>query len=787
MIASGVAAGEPRADSPEHRPRVIVKKERPRLFVPEKSLPAIVRRARGPYRRFYLDSVRRACDENLTPERASRLASNGRQLHARLLALLTCWRIEARDEYRARALDLVHAAMEEDEGADRQLDHARVQAVAIAYDWLHATLSPEERGKIEAGLRRLLDRTEGGDDERELVSGFSHLNTASAVIGRLALWDGSSDAAAALEAALARWEKRLEVTRHVAADGCHHLGWRYGGSYAERVVWVSEALTTATNLNVFERERAWLSQLGYHCVYGLRPDDTYLRVGDTHREIDLTLDEDLVFFGILASRYRDPHLAWFANHTLDFCSSSRALASPSQHVFPLLFDDPDVPSKPPGDLPGVRAFRNAGNYIFRTGWKPEDTVVLFRAMPWYHLNHERRDFGSFTIYHRGGLAIHGGAYKTGDDASDYNGSHHSNYARRTIAHNTITVHDPDERFCNPFIMGPSRCKGENLWSNDGGQYIRTREDGVPSTQPRNVEEVRDPRFAQGSVPVFEDRADFAWVTADGTKAYRREKVELFERHLVYLKKVEGWKQPVVIVFDRVIAKQPCFRKTWNLHTVEAPKLEGNIATIENRTRIRFSGEEKARPSDHWHEYAGKLYSETLLPRDARIEFVGGEGKEFWVDGRNYGTQIREVDRIIEPGIGRIEVSPPRPSASDLFLHVLSPASCDDDAPRPRAALIDAAGGTALTLENHVVFFGDPGSKEAARTYAFESKRAVLHVVSGLRGDTLHGVTRNGSPLLEERSSRGGILAFRSPAGGKFRIVGRGPPAASGNGRSAAGR
>src|SRR4029453_4848651 len=105
---------------------------------------------------------------------------------------------------------------------------------------------------------------------------------------------------------------------------------------------------------------------------------------------------------------------------------------------------------------------------------------------------------------------------------------------------------------------------------------------VPYYQPRNVKDLSDPRFAQGSVPVFEDAPGFTYIVADGTRTYRGDKVKLFERHFLYLKKVAGWKRPVIVLLDRVESTDPAFRKSWLLHTVEVPRRDGNVFVIENR-------------------------------------------------------------------------------------------------------------------------------------------------------------------------------------------------------------
>lgn len=761
--------------TPAPPPRLTV--ERPRLFVPPARLATIEARARGGLERIYREQVKKDCDATHDERRLEFTVSNSSYLLSRTLSLLLCARIERDPAYSQKALALSERVIARGQGGTKRDQRVRLQALAITYDWLHDSLSSKERERLRGAIVSLYQTLRGAlSVETEFVSGHSHFTTASLIVALLALCDGTGELEAELERALLHWRKYLDVARKVGADGGHHLGWMYGRSYASRTAWVLEAIRTATGQDLFVEERPWLSQLGWHFVYGMRPDNTYFRVGDTHRDIRADLDQDVVLLGILAERFREAHFASFAARTLAWSSEHRAVAPDSDFVYALLFLDPALETPAPASLPLVRGFAVAGNYTFRTGWGPDDTAVLLRAMPWYHLNHVHRDFGSFLVYQQGGLAVHGGAYQAGDDDSDYGGPHLRNFAWRTVAHNTITVLDPGERFCAPTGPGNEACRGDNLWSNDGGQKIRsTLHDDVPVPffQPRNAAELDDPRFAQGSVPVFEDRPELAYVLADGTRAYRADKVKLFERHFFFLKKVSGARHPVIVIFDRVTSTRPELKKTWRLHTLETPVREGNVFVIENRGRVRFSGDLAAKPGDYWQAYSGRLFSETLLPANARLEFVGGEGKECWVDGRNYPAGIREVDRIVEPSIGRIEVSPAIPRATDLFLHVLSPRGIEDASPKPDARLLESNADAALRVSDHVIIFPSKEARGARITYEVVAAGPLLHTIVAVDPSMEHQVFHDGLPFLLERSSRGGVLVFRTPGGGAFYV--EGPP------------
>lgn len=747
-----------------------VRKEHPRLFITSDQLQALAQSARGPLVAAYRDHVRRDSDDAYDERRIEFTVKNADYLLARTLSLLTCARIEKRPEYSAKALSLVRALLAADQEAGHRAARLRIQTLAVAYDWLHAELAPAERVELRKALEaRYQDEAGALETQTEYVSGHSHFTTSSLILTAIALCDGTGRWEAELARALAHWEGYLKVARVVCADGGHHLGWRYGRSYAARLVLVAEAVTRATSLDLFAREKAWLSQLGYHLIYGLRPDNTYFRVGDSHRGVRAGIDDDLIVLGILAARYRNVHYAQAGWKLIEWCLDNPVLVPHCDFIFPLLFYPPGLEKSPAPPLPGVRGFAMAGNYVFRSGWGPQDTVVLFRAMPWYHFNHEHRDFGSFTIFSRGSLAIDSGVYQTNDEESDYGGSHLRNYAWRTVAHNSILVFDPEERFCAPTGPQSERCTGEGRWANDGGQKIRSRTNDdvtVPAYQPRDAGDILDPRFAQGAVLAFEDRPEAAYVSADGTKAYRSSKLALWERSLIFLRKVEGAADPVVVLYDRVVSKRPELKKTWLLHTVAEPRRDGSAFVVEDCRRVRLSGDLTGKPKDLWHEYGGRLRVETLLPAGAMAEFVGGEGKECWVDGKNYGAEVREVDAVVEPGDGRIEVSPSQPALADDFLHVLLPSSLAGPEPRCETALLE--GKTpACRVGDHVIVVARRG--EGVVEYKSPGSERSTHYVVGLKPGARHDVLKDKKRIQSIVSSSAGSILFTASGGGAFKI------------------
>lgn len=67
-----------------------------------------------------------------------------------------------------------------------------------------------------------------------------------------------------------------------------------------------------------------------------------------------------------------------------------------------------------------------------------------------------------------------------------------------------------------------------------------------------------------------------------------------------------------------------------------------------------------------------MYCRTLLPEDAVLTPVGGQGKEFWAAGKNWDIVSDGLTEknLAMMGRWRVEVAPAVARKADLFLHVI---------------------------------------------------------------------------------------------------------------------
>ena len=298
---------------------------------------------------------------------------------------------------------------------------------------------------------------------------------------------------------------------------------------------------------------------------------------------------------------------------------------------------------------GARHFPDVGQFFLRSGRSPDSAYCLYTAGSRTTM-HKHMDEGNFVIYKGGFLALDSGSrgFETDTNLRYY-------YAQ-TVAHNCVLVHRPGEKMPDHWGLASDEPAAK---FNDGGQ-----------------------RLGAAKVLAFETNPDFTYIASDLTETYGK-KCTACVRQFVHL-------QPdVFVVYDRVVAADPAYRKEWLLHTHAEPSVDGRVVRTD-------SGE-------------GRLVCETLLPTAPEIVKVGGPGKEFWSNGKNWELHPKFLDSAAKTaqkdGMGpfwgnwRFSVSPSTESAEDRFLHVLTVGKAVSLSAPVRAKLLvrDEREGTVIDL------------------------------------------------------------------------------------------
>lgn len=264
------------------------------------------------------------------------------------------------------------------------------------------------------------------------------------------------------------------------------------------------------------------------------------------------------------------------------------------------------------NLPTARYFEKLGIVYMRSGNTTSDTYAMYSSGGDI-LGHRHYDNGHFTIYHKGFLAMDSGTRPEP-------GIHLPYYYCRTVAHNCITVRMPGERL--PDYWGnPAQGEVKSGVPNDGGQC----------------------KLSNKGVIAFDENPEYVYIASDMSDSYSSKKIASLTRQFVYIL------PDVFIVYDRVNATDAGYPKRWLLHTAAEPNVVANTFYADHRD--------------------GRLFCTTVLPEKYVVTKIGGPGKQFWSDQKNWPLPNSNNEHEMY-GQWRVEVGPQQQEEYDQFLHFI---------------------------------------------------------------------------------------------------------------------
>jgi heparin/heparan-sulfate lyase len=642
-----------------------LRNERPRLFINPETLPAVRARARGDLRELCADR-KKALDalaqEDLTLPKDYGMEAASAAFH---------YLCEGSSNDLVLATRLLESACAFYRNGDRSrrpvnwYAFSRIHALT-AYDWLYDSMEPERRARLG---RDLLDHVERNQPGNAPPPGANLTDHRSGLYGeRALLWyagialkgAGIDEAKAELAIALGYDlnMKMLNYRQRVAGDDGGMATPTLG--YALRATPWAEFNFFHTMKSAFGRDIAadWphVARFPNYVLWNWLPGGREFGAGDTDH-VSNRMQTEQIYSHCAQIRHffggTDPEWAAFAAWVQEQCPSHTyfTAASPIAPFLLTRLGGSPAHAAPPADLPLARHFAGLGQIFMRSGQGDDDTYALFMAGGCTEgiFAHRHYDQNTFTIFRGGFLAIDSGSRPEP-------GNHLSQYYGRSVAHNAVLIRMDGEVL--PRYWGAA-AQGEDALgvANDGGMCSLTG----------------------AVVRAFVTTPDYTYIASDATACYAPAKCRLATRQFIHL-------QPdVFVIFDRVSAVKPEYRKTWLLHTVGEPR-------IADSTFVSEQGE-------------GRLFCRTLLPAKAALDKIGGPGKEFWSDGRNWPlpprattgqspTPLRQTELM---GGWRVEVAPSVPSQDDCFLHLIEVGGLEKTNMAPARLLQEPErAGVALT-------------------------------------------------------------------------------------------
>ena len=579
------------------------------------------------------------------PDDYARVVRVARELdaddHAKMISMALVSAIEGDGDLGRRAVEMALKYVDGPVRSGHVTFGHDLARCAIVYDLCHASWQPAERERFHAYVNATIDANVRSETHVFHNGWYGYKNWG---IG-LAAYAGyhENDRAPGILADLEReFRERAAPALELAGEGGGWAEGYYTHYWIYEWLFFCEAARHCEGLDYYEIAPSFFRNRAVAGMFEMFPG-----IGDygSRRPVPMgdgggrlfggDRDKTLYARRILTNRYRDDP----AHQVVHAFNETTPRSSVGVYAYKdLLWRDETVPKADLGSFRLSHVSAGAGYVHARSSWDDDATYFLFKCGDRYTA-HQHLDVGHFLIYRREELAGDGGHY------DGFGTPHDVNYHVRSVAHNTVLVHDPSETW--PGI------RAGDVTGNDGGQAHDWPHHNGAAGDAAQWQAQRD-AWDIADLLAFEDRGDYVYVAGDCTRAYRADKVAVFTRQIVYLR------PGTFVIFDRVEARDPGFRKTWLLQAMKPPVRQGDDLVVTNG--------------------GGRLFVQTLLPQDAQVRLVSG------ADLYAYGGREYPPSRDTGPAPEcRVEVSPPEPRAFDCFLHVLTATDADvESVPRATA-------------------------------------------------------------------------------------------------------
>ncbi len=645
--------------------------------------------------------------------------------------------------------------------------------MALAFDWIYGGLSSADRSTIMSNIKKWTDGAvnflnTGGPDinhnytymairsiaESGLIlkgeSGYD--SVANGYLSVANTWlEGQGRALETFQAKGGTWTEGnhynyLEVFRHIIL-ACH-------------------AYRTASNRDYFDIVASgygnFLNKTARFYVYNMRPDFTWERIGDIGQYKCLPHNEIQYAIEALALGLSDPTtramLRSFCDDLMYYCGSAATHRYYKWGM--MLFYDKNIPSTPSYTQLPLATRMGAGTFeqvVFMGGWTEDDTMITFISGN-HFTDHQHFDKGHFQIYHKGGLTCDAGTYD-----SMYS-SHHSNYACRTVAHNSLLVYNPSESFPSGYV-------------NDGGQRV-IRGAQNHATWDAYLANLQTKHLDAADLEAYQfDAAGgrFSYARGELTGAYTN-KVTDCSRQLLYLNQKD-----YLVVYDRVTSSDASFKKSWLLHSMQRPAVDtvsppAGVTVYPNPSVVMVDRTGSQNIGAQTVTYSGRLFFAPLLPAVNDLTAVGGAGYEYYVDGTNYPPS-GSAGAPREPGNWRVELSPHNAATADQFLVAFE--ITDTSTPQMvDVGIVADGGGKAVGVkfddaseEQIVLFSADQNGAPISLplSYTVTTSAPSYHVICELPPG-VRIIADNGTSTKAAVAGAGGVAAFADEATGTHAVT-----------------
>ncbi len=299
--------------------------------------------------------------------------------------------------------------------------------VAEAYDLTYDLMSPEERTKVRKAI--MANIVEGAhrtyvynDDITAATSNWLAMILGGSLMNMAAIFDDGPETKNIEPYFTGAMLKYYKFINRVvdSKDGAWGEGYGYNSYSFSNMSYSLPSLDNVFNIDLTAPLEGTYKEFIYA---GNIKNKLWFEYGDSKGEMT-----PANFWGFLLEKRREPRLSWFYN----FMKTGQTFED-------ALFDIKNIPQDSPFDENPVKAFREIGTTVFKSGWEKDDFSFVMRTGAFY--NHQHIDQGSFWLGDHGEIFVEERHLK---NSTYYDDPIYQAKLIQPVAHSTILIDDNEQ-------------------------------------------------------------------------------------------------------------------------------------------------------------------------------------------------------------------------------------------------------------------------------------------------------------------------------------------------------